>query len=444
MVKLSTAIILAGGKSSRMGFSKEFMNFNGRPLMDQLIEQLSKSFEDIIVVTKHPDLYTNKENVTTTFDIFEGRGPLGGLHAGLAICKSDFAYLLACDMPYVNKKYIDYLKDNVEEGMEALVAKSGEHIEPFNGFYNVNLFDKIEKALLNHENSMNGFIRKLNKVKYIDMDVVKKFSEDLNIFININTRERLMELQYRDKFDDAYDVGIRRIKNGNIEDVPDMVINECPLTLHVNNKDVFNFLATPHSIEYLVVGHLFVNRYIDRYSDIKSFKIDKENLDVYVETVHRDRGEEAKADFKALELNSEPVENKDHYLDGKTICDMSIKFENMSGLFAKTGGAHSCAIIEGESFIAFEEDVSRNNCVDKMIGRILKDDIDMSHKILMTSCRISGEIMSKIVRAGINSVVSVAAVTSLAVELAQKYNVTLLGFTRGNRFNIYTNKDKVK
>ena len=96
------------------------------------------------------------------------------------------------------------------------------------------------------------------------------------------------------------------------------------------------------------------------------------------------------------------------------------------------------------SFIAFEEDVSRNNCVDKMIGRILKDDIDMSHKILMTSCRISGEIMSKIVRAGINSVVSVAAVTSLAVELAQKYNVTLLGFTRGNRFNIYTNKDKVK
>lgn len=441
MLKLTTAIILTGGMSRRMGFSKETMNFQGSPLMDRLIRELSPAFEEIIVVGKNPQLYKDKSNVLTTFDLIEGRGPLGGLHAGLHLCKSDFAYLLACDMPFVNPAYIDFLKDQLKREMDALVCKEGDQLEPFHGFYNVKLRDRIEESLEKRENSITRFIKQLGNPAYISLDKAREFSPDLSIFTNINTKEQLMALENKDSFQESYTLKIHRVKEGNRTEVLDKVINECPLKLFVNGQEVANFYASPKSIQYLMIGHLYLKGYIEGYEDIENLEINKEKSTVYVqidpELMEKRKGKSKEGHgLKVLESNELRV-------SGDLTCRLSLDFEKMSTLFADTGAAHSCGLIHEGKFIIYEEDVGRNNCIDKIIGRVLKDKIDLSDKILMTSCRISAEIMSKAIKIGLPAIVSVAAVTNLAVDLAKEYNVTLLGFTRGNRFNIYTNPDRV-
>ncbi|MDO5026436.1 MAG: formate dehydrogenase accessory sulfurtransferase FdhD [Tissierellia bacterium] len=449
MLRADTAIILAGGMSKRMGFSKETMDFRGAPLMDQLIEELSLSFDQIIVVSKNQSLYEDKDHVITTFDKYEGRGPLAGLHAGLSICKSDFAYLIACDMPFINHDYIDFLKEKLDDKTRVLVANIQGKIEPFNGFYKLDLVDQIERALLEDQRSMNKFIRGLSNVSYIKEEQIRRFSPDLSIFSNMNTPRDLMVHQENKLSDETHTVMIERFNNAGARELLDKVINEYPLTLFVNGQELCTFLASPKSLDYLVIGYLFINGYIRSYSDIKSLEIDLKNGLCYVEIdlSSFEKGDRKRAfdqeglamrpEFRIKDLDLKPIESSKISISFETISFMSKKFEHISKLFEDTGGAHSCALIRGQSFVFFEEDVARNNCIDKMVGRIVKDDLDLSDMVLMTSCRISAEIMIKIIRSGIRAIVSVAAVTSLAIDLAKKYNVFLVGFSRGDRLNLY-------
>lgn len=93
MKKFGSAIILAGGKSTRMGFDKQLLKIDERRLMDSLIHKLHKDFEEIIIVTNRPDLYIGLSHIITT-DILKDKGPLGGIHAGLKKSSSQYAFVV--------------------------------------------------------------------------------------------------------------------------------------------------------------------------------------------------------------------------------------------------------------------------------------------------------------------------------------------------------------
>ena len=208
----------------------------------------------------------------------------------------------------------------------------------------------------------------------------------------------------------------------------DEVIVEYPLEIYVNGEKLKRLTLTPVEIENLVIGHLYSENLINSINDIKNLKI-KENkvyLDLNVE----------KSQKKIREIKNQTI-------DRKKLFDFSKRFQNESEIFKRTGGAHSCALVKNYEIIKFEEDVSRSNAVDKLIGYILKNQIDLSDKFIFTSCRISEVIMEKILNIGFNLLISQSCPTSFAIDLAREKNINLIGFARGERFNVYKKNENL-
>ncbi|NYB74563.1 molybdenum cofactor guanylyltransferase [Sedimentibacter hydroxybenzoicus DSM 7310] len=190
MKKFGTAIILAGGKSSRMGFDKQLLKINERSLMDRMIQKLSREFEEIIIVTNKPELYIGLSHKITK-DILKDMGALGGIHAGLSHSSSSLAFVAACDMPNINMEYVRYLKDRLNDNNSlGCVTKFGDWIEPFCSFYSVELIKNIGKYLESGRRSVHGLIKDVN-ISYIEEKDARKFSPNWDMFLNLNTREDL-------------------------------------------------------------------------------------------------------------------------------------------------------------------------------------------------------------------------------------------------------------
>lgn len=187
MKKFGSAVILAGGKSSRMGFDKKDMCINNKPLMITLVENLRTIFDEVILIT-------NKENKLDIFnkvssDMVESSGPLSGIYTGLKLAKSKYVYFIACDMPVMYKDYILYMKSCLnDKGFDACVTRNKEWIEPFNAFYSKDIADNIKDFLSLNRRSIYGFVSTINTV-YIDESKAKEYSKDFDMFYNLNTKE---------------------------------------------------------------------------------------------------------------------------------------------------------------------------------------------------------------------------------------------------------------
>ncbi|WP_025642264.1 molybdenum cofactor guanylyltransferase [Schnuerera ultunensis] len=190
MKKFGTAVILAGGKSTRMGFDKQLLKINERRLIDNLRRKLNKMFDDIVVVTNRSEYYLGFPDKITK-DIIVGKGPLSGIHAGLKASYSQYVYFVACDMPNINLNYIEYMKKELKDlKVKACVTRYGEWIEPFNAFYSKNMIEDIEEHLSNNGRSVNSLISKL-PVHYIEEEKAREFSPNWDMFLNLNTKEEL-------------------------------------------------------------------------------------------------------------------------------------------------------------------------------------------------------------------------------------------------------------
>lgn len=190
MKKFGTAVILAGGKSSRMGFDKQLLKINERKLMDSLIQKLKQEFDEIVIVTNKTELYIGLSHIITK-DILEGAGALSGIHAGLNHSFSKYAFLVACDMPNINMEYVRYMKSKLNNSDSlGCVTKFGDWIEPFCSFYSVELINSIEKYLKDGKRSINGLIKDLN-ITYVQEKEARKFSPNWDMFLNLNTKEDL-------------------------------------------------------------------------------------------------------------------------------------------------------------------------------------------------------------------------------------------------------------
>lgn len=221
---------------------------------------------------------------------------------------------------------------------------------------------------------------------------------------------------------------IEKIEKDEDLNLMDEVIVEYPLEIFVNGEKFTRLTLTPVEIENLVIGHLYSENLINSINDIKNLKIEENKVYLYLNV--------EKSQKKIREIKNQTI-------DRKKLFDFSKKFQNESEIFKRTGGAHSCALVKNYQIIKFEEDVSRSNAVDKLIGYILKNEIGLSDKFIFTSCRISEVIMEKILNIGFNLLISQSCPTSFAVDLAREKNINLIGFARGERFNLYNKNENL-
>lgn len=187
-----TAIILAGGKSSRMGFDKQFIEIDGIYITEYIIDMLRPIFKSIILVTNKPECY-HRSNVLIVEDYYKNFGPLGGMHIGLKKSESQYNYIIACDMPYINKAYICYMKKQLKEDgyrKQAVITKFEDWYEPFNAFYSKALLPRIEENIMQNNHKISGLFTP-SQVLYIEEQKARAFSPDWAMFTNLNKEEDL-------------------------------------------------------------------------------------------------------------------------------------------------------------------------------------------------------------------------------------------------------------
>ncbi|RDY24465.1 formate dehydrogenase accessory sulfurtransferase FdhD [Romboutsia maritimum] len=247
------------------------------------------------------------------------------------------------------------------------------------------------------------------------------------------------------KYKNYFKVPIVKIEENNINNVEEFIISEYPLSFILNDKHINTFLCTPSNLEELIVGFLVTKRYITKKEDIMSIEIDKENRVSYVKT----QKEIDVKDEEILFLNSldyisyKPITDKNS-IDIETIYEIMQKNLTSSKLFKDTGGVHSVAIFDKDKEIIICEDVARHNAMDKAIGYCILNDINLEDKVVVVSGRISLEMILKSSQVGVPIVISKSAPTNLSIEISKKLNITLIGFVRGRRMNIYTNSYRVE
>lgn len=190
MEKFKTAVVLAGGKSSRMGFDKQFIKINEKMLLETIIDKLKKEFEDVIIVTNRPEQYLDC-SCKIVSDEVKGKGPLGGIHIGLKESSSKYVYFVACDMPNINTDYIRYMKEKIRDlDVDACITRVGDRLEHLNAFYSRDVIGEVEKLFLEDCRAIVCLTEKV-KTFYIEEQDARKYSPGWEMFLNINTKEEL-------------------------------------------------------------------------------------------------------------------------------------------------------------------------------------------------------------------------------------------------------------
>lgn len=186
MIVEATGIILAGGKSSRMGGDKAFTLLSGRPLVEIVINKLSPLFKDLIIITNKPFLY-KKYGLRTKDDILKDRGPLGGIYTGLLSSYNMYNFIVACDMPFINQDLTRYMLGKTD-GYDATIAEYNGRLQPLSAVYSKGCM-KLAKKLLSENNlKLTDFLKHL-KIRIIDENEVRRFDAEGLSFTNINTKK---------------------------------------------------------------------------------------------------------------------------------------------------------------------------------------------------------------------------------------------------------------
>ncbi|MBU0502732.1 MAG: formate dehydrogenase accessory sulfurtransferase FdhD [bacterium] len=234
------------------------------------------------------------------------------------------------------------------------------------------------------------------------------------------------------------------------EELEDKVVIETPLTIILNNIELSTLLCSPDKLKELAIGHLVSENFISSKEDIKSVDLNEKTTVVRVETTNQIP--EAELDKKRIITSGcgrgqtfynyrdfsgcQPIKSKIE-LKPEIILRLMDEFQKKSVIFQETGGVHSAALGQGDKIIAFAEDIGRHNAVDKIVGEVVLKGEETKDKFLLLSGRISSEILIKAARLGVPLIVSRSAPTDIAVKLAKHLNITLVGFARGTRMNVY-------
>ena len=263
---------------------------------------------------------------------------------------------------------------------------------------------------------------------------------------------------------------ILKVENGAQLPFDDLVVVEEPLELQIRyfskgkweKRSLAVTMRTPGSDKDLAIGFLFSEGIIGRFSDISAIaEIESnvlvislsETILVEMESLERNFyttsscGVCGKASIDKLAKTScffpQPTMPK---IAAATLTKLPFLLRNIQSLFDQTGGIHAAAIFSPSGkLITFAEDVGRHNAVDKLIGNCLqKGQIPLRKEVLLLSGRISFELVQKAMMVGIPIIAAVGAPSSLAIELAEEAGITLIGFLKADRFNIYCGEERLR
>ncbi len=254
-------------------------------------------------------------------------------------------------------------------------------------------------------------------------------------------------------------LAILRIVGQDRNEVEDVVVNEHSATIMINDEEVVTLLCSPTKLECLAAGFLLSEGLIKSREEIITTEVsgDKQRSTVRVEV--KGPAEIGKYASSGRLIASSGARGSSSGIDADPASQIKIespvkissreiialveKFHQCSPVFTETGGVHSAALCSTEDVLIFSDDIGRHNAIDKVFGECLLNDTPADERLIVTSGRVSSEILLKVARRNIPIIISVSAPTDVAVALADSLGITLVGFVRGNRMNVYTHSWRV-
>ncbi|MBE3090962.1 MAG: formate dehydrogenase accessory sulfurtransferase FdhD [Candidatus Atribacteria bacterium] len=250
------------------------------------------------------------------------------------------------------------------------------------------------------------------------------------------------------------EVNLTRIKGNKIEEISDLVARETIFTILLNKKKLVTLNCSPEKYKYLGLGFLYTSGILQKKENIISLIIDEKQglMDIKIKGASLSPEDIINSNlwigsYQQSEEQKETPLSIDTSLkiSSGLVSSLISEMQERSNFFKLTGGVHSCALVDKQgSIILFSEDISRYNTVDKILGEAFVNDISTEDKIILTSCRITSGILKKIIIGKLSMVISRAAPTDLAIKLAKRMGITLVGFVRERRMNIYTHPQRIE
>lgn len=187
-----TGVILAGGKSSRMGVNKSFLKLNNQTIIERIVELMKSIFSEVMIITNTPDEYTFLQ-LPLFVDIYKWKGPLAGIHSALVHSKTEKIFVISCDVPLMSEEMIKYIVDYKTDKSIVFCEAAGYH-QPLVAVYSKSIREIIERFISNNDMNDKSFHRFL---KSIDAEVIHpqnlSFYKD-EIFFNVNNIDDYNEL----------------------------------------------------------------------------------------------------------------------------------------------------------------------------------------------------------------------------------------------------------
>lgn len=246
-------------------------------------------------------------------------------------------------------------------------------------------------------------------------------------------------------------VNVITVEGDQKKKISDLVARETDLTIFVNKTKLANLNCTPGEYRYLGIGFLYSLGILRKKEDIVSVKIEGKSIKVNISNLPLPIKEifNSHSLIEIQKLSSDktgllPVIDSNCKISQNTIYALISKMQDKAVFFKLSGGVHSCALAGTDgSILLFSEDISRYNTIDRILGEALLKDISTDDKIMLTSCRITSGIITKMIAGNVPIIISRSAPTDCAVDLAHQNGMTLIGFARGKRMNIYTHPERV-
>jgi len=189
-----SAVILCGGKSSRMGFDKSTIKVKNKFLIDIIAEELKQIFESIVLVSNDLDRFNHTKYLVMK-DIIENSGPIGAIYTALKGATSKYVFITACDMPIISLDYIKYMMDIIKsENVQGVVSYNSKYIEPLYAFYSIDMIDTFEKELKKNNYKLHDVIKN-SKMYYIEETKWREYCNGMDIFTNLNYKSDLTALK---------------------------------------------------------------------------------------------------------------------------------------------------------------------------------------------------------------------------------------------------------
>ncbi|MFN2120071.1 MAG: formate dehydrogenase accessory sulfurtransferase FdhD [Anaerolineales bacterium] len=248
-------------------------------------------------------------------------------------------------------------------------------------------------------------------------------------------------------------IDYHRYQSSTWKSIHSETIVEAPVSLTVNGEAWITFMCTPTDLEAMAVGFLYDEGVIDHMDEVVDVRVCEhgDNVDVWLS-----RGVQQPASWRrtsgctggvtAVDLLARPdvtFDPQSPKFGAETVGTLVHMLFESQELYRETGGVHTSALSDGERILLAAEDIGRHNTLDKIAGLCLMKSIWPQRRILITTGRISSEMLQKAARLGAAILISRTSPSSLSIEMADRYGITLVGYARRQQFNVYSNPQRL-